>query len=242
MLFPAFQDRTIVTARQSCVRRTFHPALNLQALNTHLFKLFCHNSCFQVAHGEEPPFLASPPQRREGSRYRGIGRDGEIVSANLGTRAAVGTSPTQLFASSAKAAEAVAERPMDEYFQLDIRTCSAYSSDLLNGELTGKYDPFEAQPLKLFHPFDGMDGKLGASMQFQVGELLSDEVNQAKILDDDTITTDEVNLMEQSGKVFPLIVRDQCVHRHIDALILFHGNASQLCQILKGKICRPFSG
>jgi len=86
---------------------------------------------------------------------------------------------------------------MDEYLQLDVRTGCAYSSDLLNGELAGKYHAFEAQPLKLFHPFDGMDGKLGASVQFQVGELLPDEVDQAKILDDDAITPDEVNLMEQ---------------------------------------------
>ncbi len=97
------KDSTIVTGCKGGIGRAFHSPLDFQALDAEVLKLLCHRSRLQVAHGEKPPVSLALGNRAEYFAHRRIGRDGEVVAADLGAGAAVCTASAQLLACRAKA-------------------------------------------------------------------------------------------------------------------------------------------
>ena len=79
-------------------------------------------------------------------------------------------------------------------------------------------------------------------MQGQGGEVFFDDSANSKVLDDDSVNTDALDLFEGSDEIRYFIVGDECVDREIDVFLFSQGDRPKFCKLFNSKICCAFTG
>ena len=85
---------------------------------------------------------------------------------------------------------------MDEHLQFHILTRFTNSLDLLERQFPCKHHSFESKANQFLYPGDGMYSQLGTCVEREARGIGFYKVDQAQVLDDDAVTTDEVNMIE----------------------------------------------
>ena len=139
----------------------------------------------------------------------------EVVgqAAQLGALASVGATSLQHLADGATAAVTHAQRPMDKRLERHSSHL-ANCGDFVQCQFARHNQLGEPEALKETGFFRGAQVALGAGMQ---GNGWQVQAQQPKVLDDERIHADAVQLMNEPFNLHQLIVIDERVDRRIDA-------------------------
>ena len=162
-----------------------------------------------------PAVDACPGAQARARRRCGDTREPVPQAARLAAAPAVAAAPADHAGQQAVAGVPVAERPVDERFELEA--VGLERADLGEAQLAGEDRPGEAEAIESGELSRRVGVELRAGVQRQTGVALAHESGEAQVGDDERVHAGEVRRFQRLQRRLDLVVLEQRVEREVGA-------------------------